>query len=175
MEDITNEYYAPEFAEYITFEYMPFIPLCGSLMLDLVDKEVSRVSNAYVEAHNKIVKVDILNKQKKNSMGQTVRKLKDYVKTLVAEANIGSSAHTKSKVNVPRKSRYPDTASNPFVKDVWRRGIPSSKRRESHFKGKEIRRIVQDVIESKMKQKEESEEEVKVSKVLRVPKAQKVR
>ena len=64
------------------------------------------------------------------------------------------------------------------MKDIWRRGKPSSKRRESHFEGKEIRRIIKDVIESKMKQKEESkeeEEEVKVSKVLKVPKTQKFR
>lgn len=54
--DVTNKYYAPEFVEYITLEFMPFITMCGSLMLNLVDPNISRVSNAYFESHHKVIK-----------------------------------------------------------------------------------------------------------------------
>ena len=168
LDDITNEFYAPEFAEYFTIEFMTYIPICGSLMLDLIDVDISRVSNAYVESHNKVIKIDVMNRQKKNSMGQAIRKLKEYVNSLIAEANLGSSAHTKSKINGPKKPRYPDTPSNPFVKDVWSRGIQSGKRRENHFKGQEIQRIVKRVIATKRKAQGSDDEEINVPKVQKV-------
>ena len=169
LDDITNEFYAPEFAEYFTIDFMTYIPICGSLMLDsIIDVDISRVSNAYVESHNKVMKIDVMNRQKKNSMGQAIRKLKEYVNFLIAEANLGSSAHTKSKINGPKKPRYPDTPSNPFVKDVWRRGIQSGKRRENDFEGQEIQRIVERVIASMRKAQGSDDEEINVPKVQKV-------
>ena len=68
----------------------------------------------------------------------TIRKLKDNVQLLIEEANLGIGAHTKSTIKAPRKTLYPDIASNPFVKDIWRRGNEGTKRRESYMKAKEI-------------------------------------
>ena len=164
LDDINNEFYAPEFVEYLTIEFMTYIPICGSLMLNLIDVDISRVNNAYVESHNEVMKIDVMNQQKKNSIGQAIRKLKEYVNSLITEANLGSSAHTESKINESKKPRYPDTASNPLVKDVWRRGIQSGKRRENHFEGQEIQRIVERVIASKRKAQGSDDEEINVPK-----------
>lgn len=95
IEDITNEYYAPKFAEHFTIEFMSYISICVSLLLDLIDKNISQVSNAYIRAHQKVVKINVLNKRKNNSIGKTIRKLKNYFECLVTKANIGPSAHTK--------------------------------------------------------------------------------
>ena len=58
--ETTNQYYAPEFAEYFTVEFMTYIPICGALMLDLVDPSISRVSNVFVESFNKVLKHNVL-------------------------------------------------------------------------------------------------------------------
>ena len=131
IEEITNQYYAPEFAEYFTVEFMTYIPICGALMLDLVDPSISRVSNAFVESFNKVLKHNVLEHQTRNPIGMTIRKLKDNVQLLIEEANLGIGAHTKSTIKAPKKALYPDTATNPFVKDIWRRGNEGTKRRES--------------------------------------------
>lgn len=60
LEDITNEYYGTDFAELFIHEYLLYVGVVGASLLDLVGGNISRISNAYVEAHNKIIKVDVL-------------------------------------------------------------------------------------------------------------------
>lgn len=74
---------------------------------------------------------------------------------MTAEGGLGISAHTKSKVHGPPKAHYPETASDPFNKDIWRRG--KAGKRKSHFEGEAIKKIVEKLIKSKTK-KEQSED-----------------
>ena len=122
-EEITNINYAPKFAEYITLEFMPYIyicmiSICGALMLDHIDQNLSRVSNAYVESHNKTLKVNILEGQKRNTLGTIVRKLEENMKALIEEESLNIPI-PKKRIHKPM---YPDAASNILIEDVWKRG-----------------------------------------------------
>ena len=173
IEEITNQYYAPEFAEYFAVEFMTYIPICGALMLDLVVPSISRVSNAFVESFNKVLKHSVLEHQTRNPIGMTIRKLKDNVQLLMEEANLGIGAHTKSTIKARKKALYPDTASNPFVKDIWRRGNKGTKRRESCMKAKEIQRVVKKLTKQNTENEQEfNQAEVKALKS-RLPKTRK--
>lgn len=44
-------------------------------MMNLVDSNISRVSNAFVKSHNKVIKYYVLKNQKLNPIGLVVRKL----------------------------------------------------------------------------------------------------
>ena len=55
IDDITNCYYALKFMEYITLEFMPYIPICSALLLNFVNAGISRISNATVECFNRII------------------------------------------------------------------------------------------------------------------------
>ena len=62
MGEMTNKYYAVlhdaigreiyDFGAYFLKTFLSFAPITTSILLDLVDNKVSRVSNAYSEAHN---------------------------------------------------------------------------------------------------------------------------
>ena len=51
-----NRYYAPELMDKVMVKWMPFAVLWSSLDLDVFAPEISRVSNAYIESNNKVLK-----------------------------------------------------------------------------------------------------------------------
>jgi hypothetical protein len=55
-DNITNVYYNPEIAEYVTYKLMPFASMWTSILLSSITPDVSRLSNAYVESYFNIVK-----------------------------------------------------------------------------------------------------------------------
>lgn len=144
--DVSNEYFSTEFSEYLTTDFMAFISICAALMLDTVDKKISRVSNAYTESHNKVEKHTVLKKRKNNSIGQVVRKLESHVDGLTYAFTLGD----KAIITVSKKDKnepiYPDDASNPLLSDVWNRGKEYKKPKESHFKASKLKYVAERII-----------------------------
>lgn len=98
-ESITNSFYVPKFMEYVTLQFMPYISICGSMMLPLIDKNISRVSNAFVESNNKVLKCNVLKNQKFNSIGSVVRKLQEHMEILAKEASLKTSIGQKMNLH----------------------------------------------------------------------------
>lgn len=122
-------------------------------MLDLVDPNISRVSNAYVESHHKNFKYGILKEQSHMSIGQTVRRLRDNVGRLVFEANLGFKDNVDTNIKGKKKCKYPTTDSINFVKDVWKRGQKEGRSTITYLQGSTIRRTVEKVLEEKKSSK----------------------
>lgn len=89
---------------------MPYISICSSVMLDLVDPNILRVSNAYVESHHKNIKYNVLKRQTQMSIGATIRELKDRNGQLVSGDKLGSEAHLKRSIK---------GFSNGYRKDIY--------------------------------------------------------
>ncbi|EFN77632.1 120.7 kDa protein in NOF-FB transposable element, partial [Harpegnathos saltator] len=71
-DNITNKYYNPEIAEYITYKLMPFVPMWSSILLSQIVPNVARLSNAYVESYFNVVKKDILQGQVNLKIGRFI-------------------------------------------------------------------------------------------------------
>ncbi|KAH0552600.1 hypothetical protein KQX54_013164 [Cotesia glomerata] len=56
----TNGLYCPEFIDYLLVQYLAYCPLWTAMLMDLIDPEISRMSNVYAESHMKNYKYDIL-------------------------------------------------------------------------------------------------------------------
>lgn len=97
---------------------MPYCPIWSPMMLDLVDTNISRVSNAYGESHNKFYKERVLKNQKRNTIGDVCRPLREYNGYLIAEETL-HGPKTKGNVKIYNPPIYPKTASNPFETEKW--------------------------------------------------------
>lgn len=64
---------------------MPYASLWSGITLELMDKTISRVTNAYVESHNRIYKEKILRGRRDITIGEGIRLLKGYNECLVKE------------------------------------------------------------------------------------------
>ncbi|XP_048512535.1 uncharacterized protein LOC125501306 [Athalia rosae] len=109
---ITNKYYVPGFAKHMTWKHFPYAPLWTSMMLDLVDENISRLSNAYVESYNNVIKHQVLNHEKNMKIGHFIRKVESYTPSLIAEANLGVTLKTKEPSTRPK---YPRTAKRDVI------------------------------------------------------------
>ena len=81
----TNMCYNPEVAKLILNHCMPFIIMATAILFADLLPEVSRLSNAYVEAHFKTVKDTVLRNETHLSIARFIRKLKKYTSELVHE------------------------------------------------------------------------------------------
>lgn len=116
-DDITNKYYSPEIAEYVTYKLMPFVPMWSSILLSQIVSNVARLSNAYVESYFNVVKNGILQKDVNLKIGRFINKMKNYKCSLIAEAKIKVPIKSHQKM----KRLYPKSPLNPFVKEIWQR------------------------------------------------------
>ncbi|XP_043469669.1 uncharacterized protein PF11_0213-like [Leptopilina heterotoma] len=145
IDDVTNDYYAPEFAEYLVLEFMPYIGIVGSTMLDLVGGNISRVTNSYVESYNKVLKIDVLHRQKQDSIGSVVREMKENVKYIVSKADLGPQAFIKEKKGEKINPKYPQVGTEHLLQDIWKRGTHEGKRKFTHFNGLTVERAIQKI------------------------------
>lgn len=72
VEDETrNKYYSPELLDHILSRWMPFVVFWSALDLDLVDPNISRITNAYVESDNKVTKEVTFSRTTNSSIADT--------------------------------------------------------------------------------------------------------
>lgn len=115
-------------------------------MSDLVDADISRVSNAYVESHNKSYKINVLKGKKRNTIGDVCRLLQEHNSFLVPEEHL-QGPKTRGKVKTRDAPLYPDTSSNPFQVEKWGRKKSeliiqkTNKRRYTHIEGRDSIKI----------------------------------
>ena len=85
---VTNEYYTVtgnyDFGSYFVKTVLSYAPLCTGIFLHFVDKNISRVSNAYSEAHVRVYQDIVLGKQKDKSIGEATREIVKYSRRLVS-------------------------------------------------------------------------------------------
>lgn len=99
--------------------FLAYALICFALMLDLVDENISRVSNlAYVESHNKIFIEEIQEHIKDKTFGDTIRTLKKYNDCLLAEEKIFKLRTDDDDVTIMKYVRmYTMFAQDP--KKIW--------------------------------------------------------
>lgn len=79
---------SPEFINYLFKSCIAYLPLWTAIMMPLIDPNISRVTNAYVESHMRAYKEEILLKRKDVSVGNVVRALDNYNKCLIAKEEV---------------------------------------------------------------------------------------
>lgn len=89
------------------------------MMLPQVNKNVSRVSNAYSENHARIYQNNILNGRKDNTVGEVLREVIKYNESIEREHILNASG--KHKLLVVETPHYPDAATNPLETEKWGR------------------------------------------------------
>lgn len=130
-----NKYYSPEIADYITNNYMPFVPMWSALLLKQVSPDIIRLSNANVESYFNIVKKYVLNGEVNLKVGRFLKKMKDYTRQICAEL----------KLNIPLKRKKRGikyynvhNLNDILVEETWQR---KRKPLYSHFEGRSLGRI----------------------------------
>ncbi|KAH0535064.1 hypothetical protein KQX54_012817 [Cotesia glomerata] len=154
VEEINNKYYSTEFLQYLLEVFMPYASLWSGITLELVDKTISRVSNAYVESHNRIYEEKILKGRKDITIGEAIRLLKGYNECLVKEEVLYRLKNDKTG----QISKYPSTkepAADHKAKDIWARSkkkydaVKPKKNRSLYLSGQHIIKIDQKIKEEK--------------------------
>ena len=157
---ITNKYYAVtencDFSSYFVKTVLSYAPLCTGILLHLVDDSISRVSNAYSEAHARVYQENVLKAEKNNSIGEAIREIMKYSRRLVSEHKLNINA--KSSIRIQQKPLYPEAASNLFEMEKWGRkrkdieALKVKKHKYSVYTSREIINVadkIRDVTEKK--------------------------
>ena len=114
-----NAYYSPQIFAKIA-SYMYLFPLWSGIVIYLLPQKIKKDSNSIVEGWMKIVKQDILQKQRRLKIGRFVRKLHTSLKGRVRAFQI--TTHTK------KRKRYPEQEDD-LAEEKWskriRKGTPA--------------------------------------------------
>ena len=144
---ITNKYYAPEFLKYAVRKYMSYTPLWSALDLDLVDPSISRISNAFVESANRVMKEIVFEGTTNASIADRVRQLKTARMDTMAKIKL--DVRLKGTQKSCPKPKYPETASNPFVQENWMRHTQHRKRKIGHLGASKLQDRSEEIIKKK--------------------------
>ncbi|KAH0552241.1 hypothetical protein KQX54_007595 [Cotesia glomerata] len=120
LTETTNKNRSPEFLQYLLETFMPYAPIYFGIMLDLIDKNISRVSNGYVESHNKTFKEKILNGRKDLTVSDAVRQIKGHNKCLLAEEYL-FKLRSNDNVGYVKYPPTKDSAADRKAKEIWAR------------------------------------------------------
>lgn len=71
--------------EHVVTKWMPYAILWSAMDLDLIDPNISRVSNAFIESTNKVNKQLVFNRITNLSIADRVRELENAQKTTMAK------------------------------------------------------------------------------------------
>ena len=108
LEQADNKFYAPELAEHLVIRWMGFVKLWSALGLDLLDPEISRVSNNHAEAQFRVTKTLTFKGIANSSLADRIRELE-----LERDATL---ARVQLNINLKgtrgEKSKYPETNYN---------------------------------------------------------------
>ena len=113
---VSNKYYAPKFVEHLLTTWMPYVVMWSALDLDLIDKRISRVTNAHVEASNRVLKEVDLEGVSNRSIGDRARELENKANAALADLELDVRLKSKSRA---KKPKYPETIPNPTIEEGW--------------------------------------------------------
>lgn len=126
---------------------MPYAPLWSGLDLDLIDPTVSRVTDAFVESTNKVIKEMVCKRISNRSIADRVREFERYREDTLSKISLNIDLKScRSK----KRSKYPEAISNPFIEEKWRKerkGKPSS----GHASASKLKKLYAKMCEKKMK------------------------
>lgn len=142
--------YCPQFVDCLLTTYMAYCPIWSGMMLDLVDPNISRVSNVYAESIIKTYKHNLLNGKRQWRIGKVCRVLEENNEKLVKE-NVISKIKMKSNLKDKNYDLYRKFTSDSLDTQIWER-IPEvqcngknskkvRKRKIRHMSGKKIIRL----------------------------------
>lgn len=123
-DEVSNEMFMPEFICHILTLWLPYMPLWTAVDLNLIDPKISRLTNAYIESTHKVNKDYVVQNTKNTSIGDVVRLLKHRRKNVLSRVYL--NVDLKGKKN-NKKPHYPETTSNPNVKEQWKNKYSKSK------------------------------------------------
>ena len=133
----------------------------------MVNDNISRVSNAYSEAHARVYQDNVLRQEKNNSIGEATRKIVKYNKRLISEHKLNISA--KSSIRIQQKPLYPEAASNPFEMEKWGRkrkdiqALNVKKQKYSLYTAQQIINVSDNIIDVNKKQSGKSDNKSQVT------------
>ena len=169
--NVTNKYYAVtekyDFGSYFVKNILSYAPFCTGILLHLIDDNISRVSNAYSEAHAREYQDNTLREQKNHSIGEATRKIVNYNRRLVSEHKLNISA--KSSIRIQQKPLHPEAASNPFEMEKWGRkrkdiqDLGVKKQKYSLYTAQKIINVSDKIINVNRKQADKSDNKLKRS------------
>lgn len=115
-----NEYHAPEFVEHVVRRWMPYFIFWSAIDLDLLDANPSRLSNAYVESYNRVLKESVLNNRTQTSLADCVRKLNTKQQTTIAEINL-NAVPVKGTKKSRSKKKYLQAEDDRTAEESWQK------------------------------------------------------
>lgn len=154
----TNGLYCPEFIDYLLVQFLAYCPLWTAMLMDLIDPEISRLSNVYAESHMKNYKYDVLMNKRNWPIGKVCRLLRDNNKALVLE-NALSKVEMKSKLKDSHYDLYRKTEAHSLDALIWDRKTVNDdiqskkvrKRKTRHMAGKKLQHLTETEEETKKK------------------------
>lgn len=94
-----NKYYALFLVEHVVTKWMPYTILWSAMDLDLIDPNISRVSNAFIESTMRVNKELVFNRITNSSIADRVRELENARKSTMAKITLNAQLkETKKKV-----------------------------------------------------------------------------
>lgn len=147
---ITNGLYFPQFIHYLLTTFMAYCPLWTAMMMDLLDREISRISNVYAESHMRTYKYWVLENKRRWPIGKVCRKLQENNENLVKE-NTLSKCELGKKLKGTQYDLYRKITENSLDGLMWNRKIISDdneerkvrKRKIRHMDGKKILKLTE--------------------------------
>lgn len=127
QEVVDNEFYAPDFLQFVLSTWIPYIVMWSALDMNLIDPKISRISNAFVESSNKVLKEKTYERLTCVALGQAVRKLKKSRKRTMAIISRVRSFKGTKKSQKNKKPKYPEDDRS--IQEQWSRkkSVPHTK------------------------------------------------
>lgn len=158
VECIENKY-APEIIEITLKRWMPYAVLWTAMDLDMVDPSISRVTNAYIESSNKVMKDMVFQNMTNISIADRIRQLKNNRSLTMGKIKLNDSVKddnksaTKSKYKEVKKSEIEDDmedpALNPFPQESWKKKKTALKRGAGYADVLQIKKLRQHILKEK--------------------------
>lgn len=157
-EKITSGLYCPQFFYYLLTTFMPYCPLWTAMMMDLIDPEMSRISNVYAESHMKNHKYEVLKNKRNWKIGKVCRALHENNENLVKEDTL-SKCEMGKKMKGTQYDLYRKITEDSLDGLMWSRKIESDeskprkvrKRKTRHMSGKKIMKLTEEPKENEKK------------------------
>ncbi|KAJ8687014.1 hypothetical protein QAD02_022808 [Eretmocerus hayati] len=144
-EPVTNIHYNPKFLDHMLRRWMPYVCLWSSLVLKKMDMNISRMTQAYIEAWHRVMKKKVLMDNSNASVGDVVRALERDHNRTIGRIHLGVPLAGTS--NSRQKPHYPEEQCNPVSQEGFKRKKKKAKG-PGYSQGFRIRKQAEDTSDS---------------------------
>lgn len=114
--------------------------------MDLIDPQISRLSNAYIESTHKVNKQEVVKDAKNTSVGDVVRILENRWKDIITRIYVNESLN----VNLKRKKKILNqTSQKQHPMHEWKNS-GKKERQKGHDKAEELKKVTFGIINNDM-------------------------